>query len=86
MMYGYGLGSGFGFMGGLFMVIFWVAIIWLIVALVRGGGHIGGGCCGMDHNDGEKKNDSAMEILKERFAKGEISKEEFEEKSQILKG
>ena len=85
MMYGYGLGSGFGFMGGFFMILFWGLIIWAIVALVRGGGHLGGrGCCGTGL-EGEKKLDSAMEILKERYAKGEISKEEFEEKSQILK-
>lgn len=85
-MYGYGLGGGLGFFGGLFMLVFWILIIWFIVALVRGAsGHTGSrGCCGMGH-DGEKKSDSAMEILKERFAKGEISKEEFEEKSQLLK-
>ena len=88
MMYGYGWGPGFGLFGGLFMLIFWVLIIWLIVALVRGasghgGKHCWGGMCGGEHED--MKKDTAMEVLRERFAKGEISKEEFEEKSAILK-
>jgi putative membrane protein len=83
MMYGYGLGSGFGFFGGFFMLIFWVLIIWLIVSLVRGGGHFGKGCCGMG-SEGEKKGDSAMDILRQRYAKGEITKEEFEKMKQDL--
>jgi putative membrane protein len=87
MMYGYGLGSGFGFFGGFMMILFWFLIIWLIVSLMRGGNHAGSGCCGMGghRHGGEKKIDSAMDVLRERFAKGEISKEEFEEKIQILK-
>jgi putative membrane protein len=83
MMYGYGLGSGYGFMGGFFMLIFWVLIIWLIVALVRGGGHLGRGCCGGHGSDSQE--DQALKVLRERYAKGDITKEEFEEKSQVLK-
>lgn len=33
----------------------------------------------------EKKEDSTMEILKERFARGEIDYQEFEEKKKVLK-
>ena len=86
-MYGYGYGPGLGIFGGLIMVIFWILIIWLVIALVRGAGshhhgrHCWGGMC-----DGEDpKKDVAMEVLRERYAKGEISKEEFEEKSLVLK-
>ena len=85
MMYGYGIGSGFGFMGGFFMLIFWVLVIWLVVSLVRGGGHLGKGCCGMGMGDeGDRKNNSAMDILKQRYAKGEISKEDFDKMKKDL--
>jgi putative membrane protein len=63
-------GFGFGF-GWIFMFLFWGLVIWAVFALVRGvSGH---GCCG--HNHGEHKRDSnALDILKERYATGEIKK------------
>jgi len=88
-MYGnWGYGAGFGF-GWIFMVIFWGLIIWGIISLVRHGGFGGHGCCGMgghgEHKqDDEKKNNSALDILKERYAKGEINKQEYEEKKKDL--
>jgi putative membrane protein len=92
MMYGYGAGWGHGFglggalFGGIFMLIFWILIIWLAVAFVRGSFGCHGRHCDLVGKDlNGKGGDSAMDILRERFAKGEISKEEFEEKSQILK-
>ncbi len=88
MMYGYEAGWGHGFglggalFGGIFMIIFWILLIWFVVALVRGGSHhCGTGGCGQR---GEKK-DEALDTLRNRFAKGDITKEEFEEKSQVLK-
>lgn len=91
-MYGYGAGWGHGFglggalFGGIFMIIFWILLIWLAVSFVRGGFGCHGKHCGLGNGHGEEKNgDKAMNTLRERFAKGEISKEEFEEKSQILK-
>ena len=84
--YGYGMmGPGMmdnfgwgGFMGmGIGMVIFWGLVIWGVVLLVRGLVSAGGG--------GESsRQDSALEILKRRYARGEISKEEFEEKKKDL--
>lgn len=95
MMYGYGWGHGLGFglFGGIISLIFWVFIIWLIVSLIRSAtGHHGRHCwwgdCRGEHGDGNEMNsprrDAAMDVLRERYAKGEISKEEFEEKSQVL--
>jgi len=68
-------GFGFGF-GWFFMVLFWVLIVTGIIYLIR--------CLvwGCPPRGGAKK--SAIEILEERYAKGEISKEEFEEKKKDL--
>lgn len=68
-------GGGFGF-GWIFMLVFWGLIIWGIFALVRGvGGH------GSHKEHGEK---TPLDILKERYAKGEINKEEFDAKKKDL--
>ena len=74
--WGYGGWGGWLMWGG--MIVFWGLIIWGIVALVRRTG--GAGCCGAEHQHSE----SALEILKKRYAKGEIGKEEFEEKKKTL--
>ena len=66
-------GMGFGFV---FMVLFWGLIIWLIVWLINN--------YGKPKQTG--KSESAMEILKKRFAKGEITKKQFEEmKKEVSK-
>ena len=70
----------FGGLGWIFMVVFWGLVIWGIISLVRGslgGGHMGG------HGHGVHEK-SLLEILKERYAKGEIDKREFEEKKKDL--
>ena len=58
--------------GGGWMIIIWIVIIglivWGVVALTRRGGS--------GPSAGEKR--SPLDITKERYAKGEISKEEFE--------
>lgn len=66
--FGYGAMGGFGW---IFMIVFWGLVIWAVVALVRGGGAHG-------------KDKSPLEILKERYAKGEIDQKEFEEKKKDL--
>lgn len=74
----YGDTFGWGF-NSLFMttmmLIFWVGIIFIIIWMVK---ELSG------KNDNSHKIDSAIEILKERFAKGEIDKKEFEERRKIL--
>jgi putative membrane protein len=65
--YGYGMGSGFGW---IFMILFWVVVILLIFAFVK---------LLSKRSPNETTGKSAEEILKERYAKGEISKEEYEQ-------
>ncbi len=78
MMYGlYNYGWGYpmmgGFGGGLMMLSFWILVIAFIVWVVRE-------VRGKHHGSGS----SALEILKERYAKGEIDKAEFEAKKRDL--
>ncbi len=78
MMYGYGYGPGWGYMGGwswILSTFFWILLIVGIVVLVRWAVR------GMHH---ERHKGGAIEILKERYAKGDIDKKEFEEKKKDL--
>lgn len=70
-MFGWGLG------GGIMMIIFWVAIILFIVWIVKE-------ASGRNDSDKTRHDKSAIEILEERYAKGEIDKKEFEEKKKDL--
>lgn len=67
--------GGFGFFGFFFMILFWVLLVWGIIALIKfASGQTG--CLGGKNN--------ALEILKERYAKGEIDKKEYDEKKKTL--
>lgn len=61
------------FFGPIFMIFIWVLIIWGVVSLVR--------YLSSQSKDGHG---SAMHTLKERFAKGEITKEQFESMKKDL--
>ena len=62
----------------IFSWIFWIvgiaALIWLISYLMN-----------TRHRAAERHNGRHMEILKERFARGEISREEYEERRNALR-
>lgn len=68
-------GHMFGF-GGPIMWIFWILVIAVIVWAVRAAFGTG------SHSEEKKK--SALEVLRERYAKGEIDREEYAQKSKDL--
>ncbi|MBI4258946.1 MAG: SHOCT domain-containing protein [Actinobacteria bacterium] len=64
-------------LGGLVWISFWVILVWLLVALVR---RPGGG------DAPRAPSSEALGILEERYARGEISREEFLERRSVLTG
>ncbi len=79
---GYGM---WGFGGMIMMIFFWAIIIIGAILIIRyfttGHGGIaapGGGVISRERDP--------LEILKERYAKGEIDTQEFEERKRILEG
>ena len=96
-MWGYGPGSGYGMMGGGFGygpgpigMIIWVVIliavvvgvIWLVRSLTGTGHHHMMGPMG---HMGMRRS-TGLDVLEERYAKGEIQREEYLEKKKDITG
>jgi putative membrane protein len=72
-----GWGYGMGWFGIIFMIIFWIALIIGVIFLVR--------WVWLSTAKGRTSvEESPLEILKRRYARGEINKEEFEQKKKDL--
>lgn len=59
------------------MLVFWGLVIWAVVALVRGS----------DQNAGSARTGTGPErVLGERYARGEIDQDEYEQRLATLRG
>jgi putative membrane protein len=78
MMGGFGLGGGM-FFGGILMLAFWVFIlggaVWFVVTLARGG---------QSALTTPTIGQTSLAILQARYAKGEITKEQFDQMRRDL--
>jgi putative membrane protein len=82
-MMDWGAGHGWGYMHGfgwIFVVLFWIVVIVGIVVLVRWLGISPG-----QTTTPPPREKTALDILDERFARGEIDQQEYEQKRQVLK-
>jgi putative membrane protein len=78
MMGGYGgMGYGMGWFGGIIMIVFWVLVIVGLVFLIRW-------LAASTKGEGRVAGDSPLDIIKRRYARGEINRDEFEEKKRDL--
>ncbi len=75
-----GFGYGGMMFGGFFMLAFWVlvivGVIWLVLTLTRSGQSV----------VSSSSTAKPIDVLRERYAKGEITKEQYEEMKRELGG
>ena len=67
-------GFGHGFFGWIFPLLFWGLIIYGLISIIRR----------LISRNQSKKNESALGILKKRYASGEINEQEFSEMKSAL--
>ena len=70
-------GYGMGWYGGIFMILLWVVVIAGIIYAIR---YLASGKVGPT----ERSARDPLEILKERYARGDIETEEYEERVKVL--
>jgi putative membrane protein len=83
--YGPGMMGDFGWghmvFSGLMVILFWGGLIVAIVVAVR---YLGGSRHGVGGGPAQAPPRTPLDILKERYARGEIDREEFEERRRAL--
>ncbi|MFQ5614740.1 MAG: SHOCT domain-containing protein [Anaerolineae bacterium] len=82
MWWGHGFSWGWMLFGGLMMLLFWGGLFALLVLAVRA--FAGGGPSTSSGGSAPSRPDTALNILKERYARGEISRADFEEMREVL--
>jgi putative membrane protein len=73
----WGYMHGFGVFGWLIMIVFWVIVIAAIVLVVRW-------LMSSPRYESDGTENKALSILDERYARGEIDREEYEQKRKDL--
>jgi putative membrane protein len=74
------MGYGVGWVMGIINIIFWIVVIIGVIYLIKWLS-----ASSKQDDRSTKSENTALDILRERYAKGEINKEEFEEKKKVLK-
>lgn len=84
-MYDWGYGAmphmGFGFGGWILMILFWVFLVVAVVVVIK---WLVASPRSHSDSSSELRRNRALEILRERYARGEIDNEEFEERRRRL--
>ena len=83
---GVGMGWGFGLVGLITMVLFWGAVIVGIVLVVRALTQQSAPRGGQETGTSAPARPRALDLLEERYARGEIDREEFLERREDLGG
>ncbi len=79
IMNGYGYDSGLGWVMMLIMALVFVLVILVLVRISKGQHGMG-----MHHPHEDGQSVDALDIVRERYAKGEINKEQFEQLKKDL--
>jgi putative membrane protein len=91
-MWGYGPGSGYGMMGGygygmgpigmiiwvVILIAIVVAVVWLVRSMTGAGSH--------SASLSPPRRSAGLDVLEERYAKGEINRDEYLEKKRDIGG
>lgn len=81
---GPGMMGGFGFGWGILMLLFWVLIIGGVVLLAARLLERNPSTMGPGNQDRNSSGDRALDILRERYARGEITKEQYDQMRRDL--